>query len=285
MSKRERELPKTGDKIPPEKFFVSKMNVRVDEKFGDKPEDQALASHLTFRDIVQPFIARPEGNGYGVVVGRRRFLAKKKVTKEFVVGKDCLIKEMTDEEALDASLRENLELFQSKLNPMIRAKKLAELINSKVITLRGLARLWRIPVSTLSEWQKPLELSEKMQEVTAKGSIRFTDSLQVARLELGREKQDELAGIVENQGLEAFKSEVARLRAGKGKRGIRPGVWDVDRLLWDKRNRKEMGYVRVVDKAAEKKGFVDEKSGTVKRPEYIKDYIIRHIDDIAKEAA
>ena len=56
-------------------------------------------------------------------------------------------------------------------------------------------------------------------------------------------------------------------------------------MLWDKRNRKEMEYVRVVDKAAEKKGFVDEKSGTVKRPEYIKDYIIRHIDDIAKEAA
>ena len=117
------------------------------------------------------------------------------------------------------------------------------------------------------------------------GDIHFTDAVQVARLELGTELQDKLAETVETQGYEAFKSEVVRLQAGKGKRGIWPGVWQVDRVLWDRRNRKEMEHVRVVDKAAEKKGFVDSKSGQVKRPEYIKGFIIRHIDDIAKEAA
>ena len=303
MSKSERELPKSGDRIPPEKFFVSKMNVRINESFGETPEDEALTKHLTWRDIVQPFKARPEDEnghwepgmdlslmkGYGVVIGGRRFQGKRKVAKYFVVGKDCLIEEMTDAEALDASLLENLKLFRSELNPIARAKGLSQLIDMKLTGLkgglRGLARRWRIPASTLSEWLKPLELNLKMQEVTAKGLVHHTDAVQVARLELGTELQDKLAEIVETQGYDPFKSEVARLREGKGKRGIRAGVWDVDRVLWDRRNRKEMEHVKVVDRAAEKKGFVDEKSGKVKRPEYIKDFIIRHIDDIAKEAA
>ena len=232
MSKRE--LPKTGDRIPREKFFVSKMNARFGESFGDKPEDEALKTHLTWRDIVQPFIARPEDKkghwepgmdldlsvGYGVYLGRRRFLGKD--AKEFVVGKDCLIREVTDEEALDASLRENLELFRSTLNPVTKARKISELINSKVITLRGLARLWRIPVSTLSEWLQPNELSLKLQDAGLKDLIHLSDMVQVARLKLGTELQDKLAETVETQGYEAFKSEVARLQAGKGKRGIRP---------------------------------------------------------------
>ena len=270
MSKSERELPKIGDKIPYNKFFVSKMNVRVDEGFGESPEDMALTQHLTWRDIVQPFIARPEGKGYGVVVGRRRFLAKKKVAKEFVVGQDCLIKEMTDEDALDASLRENLALFRSNLNPITRAKRLAQLKDSKLVSLRGLARAWRIPVSTLSEWLKPLELNERMREVAAKDLIHFTDTLQVAKLELGNERQDELAKLVETDGYDAFKGEVARLQGGKGKRGIPRGKYSIIRVTWDSRYPPDVEALNKLGELAEAKDQkIDEYAKSVLR-EHVK---------------
>lgn len=272
------ELPKSGDRIPADKFFVSKMNVRVEEAFGDTDEDQALLKHLQWRDLVQPFIARPEGKGYGVVVGRRRFLARKKSgVKEFEVGKDCLIRGMKDEEALDASLRENLALFRAELNPIARAKALANLIDTKLIGLRGIARLWRIPVSTLSEWLKILELSPKMQEVTTKDLLYYTDALKVARMELGTELQDKLAEIMEKHGYDVFKKELARLQTGKAKRGIPKGKYWIDRIMWDKRNLKEQKYYEVLAKVAES------KETTV--PEYIKSFIIAHIDEIAKETA
>jgi len=272
------ELPRRGDRIPADKFFVSKMNVRVAEAFGETDEDQALLQHLQWRDIVQPFIARPEGNDYGVFIGRRRFLAKKKSgVKEFEVGKDCWIREMTDEEALDASLRENLALFRAELNPIARAKALANLIDTKLIGLRGLARLWRLPVSTVSEWLKILELSHRMQEATANGLLFYTDALRVARMELGTELQDKLAEILETDGYDAFKKELARLQTGKGKRGIPKGKYWIGRIAWDKRNLKEQKYYEVLTKAAE--------SNETTVPEYIKSFIIAHIDEIAKELA
>jgi len=270
------ELPKRGDRIPANKCFVSKMNVRVDEAFGDTDEDQALLKHLQWRDIVQPFIARPEGEGYGVVIGRRRFLAKiESGVKEFEVGKDGWIREMTDEEALDASLRENLALFRAELNPIARAKALAHLIDTKLIGLRGLARLWRLPVSTLSEWLKILELSPRMQEATSNGFLCYTDALKVARMELGTELQDTLTEVLETDGCGAFKKELARLQTRKGKRGIPKGKYWIDRIAWDKRNLREQKYYEVLAKAAEA------KETTVQ--EFIKNFIITHIEDIARE--
>ena len=65
---------------------------------------------------------------------------------------------------------------------------------------------------------------------------------------------------------------------GKGRRGIPPGVYEIDRVIWDKRNRDEMKRREIVTKASEKRGFD-------KVPEYIKDFITRHMDEIAKEAA
>ena len=271
-------MPKVGDKIPVEKFFVSKMNMRADEEFGVSEEDQALIRHAMRTDIVQPFIARPEKDGYGVVVGRRRFLALREAgLKELTVGVHTWIKSMTDEEAMEASLKENLEEFRSNPDPITRAKAINSYLARLPTGLRGLGRAWGIPISTLSEYLAMLKLNPAMQEVVQKRMISFRDALATARLKLGDELQTKLAEIVRSQGVDAFKAELARLMAGKGKRGIPAGVYEIARVIWDKRNRKEMGYLKVLTKAAEKK--------EMKVPEYIKDFIVRHIDEIEREIA
>jgi ParB/RepB/Spo0J family partition protein len=162
-----RALPKIGDKIPIEKFFVSATNMRVDEPFGESPEDKALIEHFKSTGIVQPFKARPEGDGYGVVVGRRRFLALKEAgVKEVTVGQHVWIEEMSDEEAMDASLKENLEDFHRTPDPVTRAKAISTYLSKLPTGLRGLARAWGISHSTLSEYLKILSRAREICRAT-----------------------------------------------------------------------------------------------------------------------
>lgn len=271
-----KKMPETGDHIPVEKLHISQMNVRAHAPFGDAEEDKQLIAQLRQGRIIGPFKARPEGDGYGVVVGRRRFLAKKKLgTKYFVVASDCLIEEMSDEEAREASLIENLQILRKEMNPITRANKLAEIIAFSPLGLRGTARKLGIPASTLSEWLKILELSPKMQEVVAKGLLYYTDALKAARMNLGEALQSELAEIAETRGLEACQKRLMEITVGRTKRGIPRGVYKIDRLIWDKRNRKEMGHYEILMKAAKNRGM--------KVPQYIKDFTIRHIEEIAEE--
>lgn len=108
------ELAKLGEQIPAGSFHVSELNVRAGHPFGESEEDRALIDQLRRGKIIGPFKGRLERDGYGVVVGRRRYLAKKETgAKFFVVGSDCLIEEMSDEEAREASLIENLSILRN----------------------------------------------------------------------------------------------------------------------------------------------------------------------------
>lgn len=268
--------PTIGTLIPARRFHVSPLNVRAEEKFGEAEEDKKLKANLRQGKIIAPFKARPEGQGYGVVVGRRRFLAKKENgTQEFMVGVDCLIENMTDEEAREASLVENLEVLRKNMNPVIRAKKVNEIVAHSSTGLRGTARRLGLSASTLSEWLKILELSPRMQEVIAKDLLTFSDGLKLARMKLGQAQQDELAELLETEGPSAFHKELARFITRKMKRGMPKGAYLIERVIWDKRNRKEMSHYEILRKVAE--------ANKIKVHEYIKSFIIEHIDEIAAQ--
>jgi len=246
------ELPKPGDKIPVGKFHVSELNVRAAEPFGDSEEDQQLVANLRKGRIIGPFKARPEGDGYGVVVGRRRFLAKKQLgTTHFIAGVDCLIENMTDEEAREASFVENLEVLRKNMDPITRANKLAGLVTDSALGVRGAAIKLGLKASTLSEWLKPLALSPKMQDATAKQKIFFTDALNLAKMGLGKERQDDLAEVLETEGYDAFKAAVARFEEGRLKRGIPKGKYTIIRTTFDHRYRPDVELLEKLNKLAE----------------------------------
>lgn len=219
-------LPKVGDKVPVEMFHVSKMNVRFGEPFGEDEEDKNLIANLKVGKIVQPFKARPEADGYGVVLGRRRFLGKKEVGAKFlVVGDDCLIEEMTDQESREASLIEHL--FHKELNPITRAKKLNEAIMERGESLRATARRWGIPASTLSEYLSVLKLSPKMQDALTKDLLSYSDGVMLARMKLDHALQDELAEVLETQGTKAFKKLLRKRVSTKRASAKKPAKGDV----------------------------------------------------------
>lgn len=222
---------------PVEKFHVSKMNVRHNEPFGDSEEDKNLAGNLREGNIIQPFKARPEGNGFGVYVGRRRFLAKKEAgAKHFVVGVDCLIEKISDEKAREASWIENLDFLRKQMNPITRAKVLKEIVRSSSTSLRSVAKRLRIPPSTLSEWMKVLQLSPKMQNLLAKGLLSYKDGLMIARITVDTELQDQLAEVLETQGKRSFKKLVKKLSMGhqltKKRAKNEKNIDAVDKVFW-----------------------------------------------------
>lgn len=263
-------MPKIGDRIPVEKFRVSEINMRYGQPFGEDEEDQILIANLTAGEIVEPFIARPEDDGYGVIIGSRRFNGKVVAgAKEFVMGSDCLIKNMTDEEARESSLIENFEVLRKTPDPILRATKLKEVIELAPKGLRGCARRWGIPASTLSEWLKVLELSPKMQDVVRKGLLEYTDGLRLSRMEVEEDTQEELAQVLQDQGVEAFREELARVSEKQLKRGIPKGIYYVERIVWDKRDEADMEIYENLGKLAEAKG--------VKRDEYSKNVLTDHV--------
>lgn len=285
---------KIGDKIPADLFHVSKTNVNVNEPFGETKEDKTLvASFRAGKKIVQLFKARPEDKdghwkpgmdwdlavGLGVYMGRRRLLGGKGAgAKFFVFGEHCLINEVTDEEAEDASWTENFKGYHRGMNPLVRAKRLNRIVSRHPRGLRGYARSAGIPVSSLSEYLQPLKLSPKMQEALANGLIVFSDALLIVRMKLSEERQNDLAELLETEGLDAFKSELRRIVAkGRMHRGIPPGVYHIIRTVWDKRNKRHMKCLDIVTKVAESKGMEPH--------EYVTDFVIRRIDDVSKELA
>jgi aryl-alcohol dehydrogenase-like predicted oxidoreductase len=113
-----------------------------------------------------------------------------------------------------------------------------------------------------------------MQKAIQKGVIPFRDALAVARLELEEKEQAELAETAEKHGVEAFKRALARLMAGKGKRGIPAGVYIVVRSIFDKRS-EDLKYYEALQKLAQEKGM--------DVAEYAKKVLIDHVKSVIGE--
>ncbi|MEH6695527.1 MAG: ParB/RepB/Spo0J family partition protein [Hyphomonas sp.] len=94
--------------IPIEQLHISKLNMRHGRK---APDVSDILPSIREKGIRQTLLVRPEGDGYGVVAGRRRFHALQVIAAE--TGKSiavpCAIMEADDDAAaVEASLIENV---------------------------------------------------------------------------------------------------------------------------------------------------------------------------------
>jgi ParB family chromosome partitioning protein len=255
MKKKIKNFVVKGEKIPVEKFHVSEMNVRSEEAFGVSEEDKKLINNLRHGNIIQPFIARPEGSMYGVFIGRRRFLAKKYLgAKNFVVGVDCLIQVIDGKSARESSFIENLKILRKDMNPILRARQLNDLISLGTGGIRGTARRLGVAASTLSDWLRVLELAPKVQEAILNNKIHFSDALKIKRMKLNKEQQEKLANVAE-EGMDAFKKELHRIVSGKTKKGLPKGVYFVLRANFDKRSETDLANYEKLKRLAESKSM------------------------------
>lgn len=183
-----------------------------------------------------------------------------------------MIENVSDDEAREASLIENLQILRQETDPIARARRVADIIDYSMAGLRAAARKLGIPPSTLSEWTRILELTPKMQETIVKGLLTYTDALALARLKLGELTQDELAQILETQGPDAFEGELEKYTKGKVRRGAPKGKYILLRTTFDKISKSDMVIYGKLNELAEVKNM--------KMGEYCKWVLTEHVNSI-----
>jgi len=185
--------------IPLEKLFPSSANVRL---YVSQDAVRRLAEDIAMRGLLHPLIVRPEGEGYGVVCGRMRLEAIRLLRRErpevferlFGEGVPCVVRELSDREALELSLSENLR--QNTLTPEERGKGLArlyemgaseeEIAQRLQVELEEIKRFIRLyaklrelaPIVAESKPGRPSESGPRRRRVSRTGMVKVVRALE-----------------------------------------------------------------------------------------------------------
>jgi len=111
--------------IPLDQLKLTKVNVRHGRK---APDVSDILPSIRERGILQPLLVRPNGEGYEVVAGRRRFFAAQKALEEtgsFAPIPCAIMEKGDDASAIEASLLENEA--RMPMDPMDRYEAFARL--------------------------------------------------------------------------------------------------------------------------------------------------------------
>ncbi len=245
--------------IPIGSIRMSDLNIRANEPFGDT-KDEEFVRNIEKLGILEPIIVRPVGDHYVVDVGRRRFLSAQKLGYTEL---DCIIREATELEAMDASLSENV--FRRNVDPVTLGMWIKLRLDRGDISLSQYAKRIGKAKSTLSEWMRMTDLTMEMQQQVREKAIPFRDALKVARLALTPEEEKALAVQASEGGYEAFKAQIDGIAATREKRGAPRGL-KIVRISFGK----ESDEYTKLQRLAEQKG--------VGLSEYCIDVLKRHAE-------
>ncbi len=96
-------------------------------RYFDPQKMQQLVQSIKEHGIIEPLLVRPGGNNYELVAGERRYRAAIEVGLEKV---PVVIRELTDEEAVQLSLIENLH--REDLNPVEETEGILQLLALRI---------------------------------------------------------------------------------------------------------------------------------------------------------
>jgi len=101
-------------------------------KFFDDDSLKELTESVREKGVLQPIMVRPNGNGYILVCGERRFRASVSVQAAFKTRNEipAVVRNLTDEEALEIQFIENIQ--RSDVHPMDEATTFKQMMESKV---------------------------------------------------------------------------------------------------------------------------------------------------------
>ena len=184
----------------------------------DFPEDSLteLADSIRASGVVQPILVRPsapaEGR-YQLVVGERRWRAARLAGLETV---PAIIRELTDQDALELALTENL--LRQDLNPLDVARAYQALQEKYHLSHEQVAERLGINRSSVTNTLRLLRLPPAVQEMLSKDEITYGHARALLGLD-SEAAQVQLASRIATQGLSV--RHVENLVAS---RGVRPAA-------------------------------------------------------------
>ena len=226
--------------IPIDKLVISDLNIRIGHDYGDE-EDKELEENMESLGLLQPLVVRRKGDFYEILIGRRRFMSMKNKGATEVT---CIVKELSDNEAIDASISENV--FRKKVDPVTLGAWIKKRLKQGNIGLNEYARRIGKSKSTLSEWLRMNDLTEEMKEEVQRGGVPFNYALKVARMELDPSEEFNLVTASREGGLESFKKAVDDLSAIREKRGSPRGL-KIIRINFGRESREHAALIELAE--------------------------------------
>jgi ParB family chromosome partitioning protein len=146
-------------------------------KFYDEQAMEELVQSIEHKGVLSPILVRPNGKGYILVCGERRFRASKTAG---LVDIPAVIRELNDTEALELQIIENLQ--RKDVHPMEEAVAFKSLIDHKQLSIEEIAgRIGKKP-AYVKQRLKLNELTENWQKIFFRNGINITDALKVVAL-------------------------------------------------------------------------------------------------------
>jgi ParB family chromosome partitioning protein len=174
----------------------------------DDAKAQELASSVREKGILQPILVRPKGpDQYEIIAGERRWRAAQAAGLHEV---PVVIKDMTDEEALEVAIIENIQ--RHDLNPIEEALGYKRLMDEFSHTQNALGKSVGKSRSHIANILRLLALPEDVQGLMKRGSL----SMGHARALITAEDPIALAKLVLKDGLSVRQTEKLAKSLKKG---------------------------------------------------------------------
>ncbi len=127
---------------------------------------QQLSLSIKTHGLAQPVIVRKKDTGYELIAGERRFRASKLAGLTTI---PAIIKEVSDKEALQLALVENID--REDLNAIEEARAYQRLINEFEMTHQRVSEVFCRSRSAITNTLRLLQLPESLQNEVIKGSL------------------------------------------------------------------------------------------------------------------
>lgn len=189
------------DKMTPGKFQPRRH-------FDDAALDQ-LADSIGVHGVLQPILVRPlSGTMFEIIAGERRWRAAQKAQLHEV---PVVIQELTDKQALEIALIENLQ--REDLSAVEEAEGYQRLMDEFGHTQDALATQLGKSRSHVANTMRLLKLPQSVRSMIQNGSL----SAGHARALIGAKNPEELADLIQRRGLNVRQIEALVQKSADGK--------------------------------------------------------------------
>jgi ParB family chromosome partitioning protein len=175
---------------------------------------EELAQSIRENGIIQPILLRPDGNGFELIAGERRWRAAQRAELRKI---PAVIREIADDKKLEIALIENIQ--RQELNPIEEAKAFKRLIETFGLTQEKLAERIGKDRVLIANHLRLLKLPEDIQVLVEERKISAGHARAVLSIvELSEQRR--LTREIIDRGLSVRETErIAKRINGLGNKG------------------------------------------------------------------
>jgi len=215
----------------------------------DEDSIDGLAKSIKERGILQPIVAVPEDGYFKIIIGERRWRAAQKIGLKKI---PTLIRSMTNEQQLEASLIENLQ--REDLNPLEIALAYKKMTEELKYTQQEISEKVGKDRASVANYIRLLKLPQEIKEMIADNKLSMSHARTLITID-NQEMQVYIAHQIVKKGLSVRDTEKMSKRLKQKVTGKEKMLLDPNLLLIQEGLLKELG-MKVSISGNQDKGIV-----------------------------